>query len=110
MARRKLTADNIIATANDLRGVIAASRIEEGIPTSLVNENTVTAATVTVLNHVLTSFFVAQGGTAMSGLVDTPTGTMPTAVGLTISAPVKGIQVAIVTVITAARVQWRSKQ
>jgi hypothetical protein len=108
MAQRKLTVDNFIATANDLRGVIAAIRIEEGFPTSLVNENTVTAATVTVLNRVLTSFFVAQVGTAMSGLVEISTGTMPTAAGPTISAPVGDI--ATVIVITAARVEWRRKQ
>ncbi len=31
MAGRKLTADNFIATANDLRGVLAAIRFERGI-------------------------------------------------------------------------------
>jgi hypothetical protein len=44
----------------------------------------------------------------MSGMVDISTGIMPTAAGPTTSAPVGDI--AIVTVITAARVEWRSKR
>jgi hypothetical protein len=62
------------ATANDLCCVIAAIRFEKGIPTSLVDQNTVTAATVAILNPILTSYYVAQGETAMSGMVDISTG------------------------------------